>query len=38
MGGAVLASIDGFKDNVDDDDVDEDNGGDGESFPILEHV
>jgi len=30
MGGAVLGSDDVFKDN--------DDGGDGESFPILEHV
>jgi hypothetical protein len=30
MGGAVLGSSDEFKDN--------DEGGDGESFPMLEHV
>ncbi len=30
MGGAVLGSNDAFKEN--------DEGGDGESFPILEHV
>jgi hypothetical protein len=30
MGGAVLGSIDVFKDK--------DEGGDGESFPMLEHV
>jgi hypothetical protein len=30
MGGAVLGSNDVFKEN--------DEGGDGESFPILEHV
>ncbi len=34
MGGAVLGSNDVFKDN----DEDNDEGGDGEFFPILEHV
>jgi len=35
MGGAVFGSNDVFEDKDEDD---EDEGGDGESFPILEHV
>ena len=35
MGGAVLGSSD---DVFSENDEDEDDGGDGESFPILEHV